>query len=216
MKIRDAVAEDAEAACKVLRRSIAELCYADHRDDPTILSRWLRNKRPEFFLSWLAQPNNSVLVAVDDGRVVAVGSVTDAGRINLNYVSPDARFRGVSRALLGALEARAVERGNTRCTLISTETAHRFYRARGYSEEGPPTGEFGTNAGYPMAKLLNRNHADDDSIQLEPARPCGGDRTLEMGGVLSRYANLRGRIESSSPDIRHGPRNPAHAGFACG
>src|ERR1051326_9010530 len=37
----------------------------------------------------------------------------------------------------------------------------------------------------------NRNHADDDSIQLEPARPCGGDRTLEMGGVLSRYANLR-------------------------
>jgi GNAT superfamily N-acetyltransferase len=74
--------------------------------------------------------------------------------INLNYVSPDARFRGVSRALLCALEARAAERGNARCTLISTETAHRFYRAHGYSDEGPPVGEFGTTGGYPMAKVL--------------------------------------------------------------
>jgi GNAT superfamily N-acetyltransferase len=63
-------------------------------------------------MSWLKQPDNSLLVAVETGRVLAVGSVTDAGKINLNYVSPDARFRGVSRALLGALETRAVERGN--------------------------------------------------------------------------------------------------------
>jgi GNAT superfamily N-acetyltransferase len=160
MEIRDATAEDADAACDVLRRSTAELCYADHRDDPAILRRWLRNKTPEFFLSWLAQPDNSLLVAVEGDRVLAVGSVTDAGKINLNYVSPDARFRGVSRALLGALEARAAERGNARCTLISTETARRFYRSHGYSEERPPIGEFGTGAGYPMVKLL------------EP-KPCG-------------------------------------------
>jgi GNAT superfamily N-acetyltransferase len=56
----------------------------------------------------------------------AVGSVPDAGHIALNYVSPDARFRGVSRALLGALEARAMERGSARCTLNSTETARAF------------------------------------------------------------------------------------------
>ena len=30
-------------------------------------------------------------------RIIAVGSVTNAGHIALNYVSPDARFRGVSR-----------------------------------------------------------------------------------------------------------------------
>jgi hypothetical protein len=34
LQIRDAVASDAEAACVVMRRSIAELCVADHRDDP--------------------------------------------------------------------------------------------------------------------------------------------------------------------------------------
>jgi GNAT superfamily N-acetyltransferase len=72
----------------------------------------------------------------------------------INYVSPDARFRGISRALLGALEARAAERGNIRCTLTSTATAHRFYQANGYVEDGRPDGEFGTTSGYPMVKLL--------------------------------------------------------------
>jgi GNAT superfamily N-acetyltransferase len=93
-------------------------------------------------------------VAVEDDHILAVGSVTDEGKITLNYVSPDARFRGVSRALLGALEARAVQRGSVRCTLTSTETARRFYRANGYVEDGLPVGEFGTSSSYPMSKAL--------------------------------------------------------------
>jgi GNAT superfamily N-acetyltransferase len=86
--------------------------------------------------TWITQPGNSVLVAVEGDGILAVGSVTDEGTIILNYVSPDARFRGVSRSLLAALEARAVERGNIRCTLTSTETARRFYLANGYIEDG--------------------------------------------------------------------------------
>ncbi len=156
MEIRDGQAEDAPAASEVLRRSIAELCVADHRNDPIILARWLSNKTPEFFRSWIKQPGNSLLVAVEGEDILAVGSVTDEGKVTLNYVSPDARFRGVSRALLGALEARAVQRGNTRCTLTSTKTARRFYLANGYVEDGLPVGEFGTNSGYPMSKTLTR------------------------------------------------------------
>jgi hypothetical protein len=73
MEIRDAVAEDAEAACQVLRRSIAELCGVGHQDDPAILGRWLGNKTSEFFMSWIKQPDNSLLVAVEDGRILAPG-----------------------------------------------------------------------------------------------------------------------------------------------
>jgi GNAT superfamily N-acetyltransferase len=155
MEIRRAVAEDAPAACTVMRRSITELCGADHRNDAAVLTSWLRNKTPENFMAWMARPDNSVLVAVEDGRILAVGAVTDAGEITLNYVSPDARFRGVSRALLRALEARAAERGNVRCKLSSTETARRFYHASGYVDDGPPANKFGTR-GYPMSKLLDR------------------------------------------------------------
>jgi GNAT superfamily N-acetyltransferase len=154
MEIRAAKPEDASAACEVMRRSIAELCVADHRNDEAILKRWLSNKTPEAFESWIRQPDNSLLVAVEGSNIVAVGSVTDAGEITLNYVSPDARFRGVSRALLGALEALAVARGNTRCTLTSTETARRFYRSNGYVEDGLPVGVFGTSSGYPMSRLI--------------------------------------------------------------
>jgi GNAT superfamily N-acetyltransferase len=153
MNIRNAASEDAPAACETMRRSIAELCVADHRNDPAILGRWLSNKTPETFKSWI-RPGNSLLVAAENDNMLAVGNVTDTGEITLNYVSPDARFRGVSTALLGALEQRAMERGNKRCTLTSTETARRFYLARGYSEDGPADGKFGTASGYRMSKHL--------------------------------------------------------------
>ena len=152
--IRHAEPDDAAAACRVLRELIARLCVADHHNDPAILNAWLANKTPETVAAWAVQEGNSLLLAVEGDAVVAVGSVTDAGEITLNYVAPDARFRGVSRALLGALEARAVERGNKHCTLTSTETAHRFYQSAGYVDDDAPTGEFGTSSGYPMSKRL--------------------------------------------------------------
>jgi GNAT superfamily N-acetyltransferase len=154
MQIRDAVVEDAPAACQVLRQSIEQLCAADHRNDPVILTRWLSNKTPANIASWIARADNSLLLAVEAETIMAVGAVTDAGEITLNYVAPNARFRGASRILLAALEARAAQRGNPRCTLFSTETAHRFYRARGYVDDGPPDRKYGTAGGYPMAKAL--------------------------------------------------------------
>jgi hypothetical protein len=80
VQIRNAVPEDASAACEVLRRSISELCGSDHRNDPEILRRWLANKTPEIVGSWIMKPGNSVLVAVNDDSILAVGSVTDAAR----------------------------------------------------------------------------------------------------------------------------------------
>ncbi len=155
MEIRDAVREDAPAACEVVRRSIVELCAADHQHDPAILARWLASKTPENVEKWIARPDSSTLVALDGEAILAVGAVTDAGEIILNYVSPDARFRGVSRALLAALEARAAARGAERCVLASTGTARRFYHASGYVEEGSPTRKFGAESGYPMWKGLS-------------------------------------------------------------
>jgi GNAT superfamily N-acetyltransferase len=154
MEIRNAVTADASAACEVLRRSISELCVADHENDPAILRRWLSNKSPEIVASWIMHPTTSVLVAVEHETILAVGAVTNVGEITLNYVSPDARLRGVSRSLLGALEAKAIERGNTHCTLTSTETARRFYLANGYTEDASLPGKFGGRASFTMSKLL--------------------------------------------------------------
>jgi hypothetical protein len=92
IEIRAAVAADALAACEVLRRSIAELCVADHDNDSEILGRWLANKTPEIVASWIARSDNSVLVAVEGDTILAVGSVTDGGERSPSATSP--RMRG--------------------------------------------------------------------------------------------------------------------------
>jgi GNAT superfamily N-acetyltransferase len=154
MLIRKARSDEAAVICDVLRRSIAELCGTDHHDDPAILRSWLVNKTPKIVEGWIAEPDNSLLVAVEGETVLAVGAVRTDGEITLNYVSPDARFKGVSRALLAQLEVTAREQGNDVCHLISTETAHRFYLSCGYEDRGVPQGKFGTTSSYPMLKRL--------------------------------------------------------------
>ena len=154
MLIRRAQIADAASACDAMRRSIAELCGADHHDDPEILRHWLANKTPRHWAEWLAYEANTVLVAVDDETVLAVGVVRNDGEITCNYVSPDARFRGVSKAMLAELEATARGFGNDSSTLTSTETARRFYLAAGYEQVGMPEGKFGTTGAYPMLKRL--------------------------------------------------------------
>ena len=81
MEIRDARIEDAPAACAVLRRSIAELCVADHQNDQAILAKWLSNKTPEIVASWVTRPGNMLLLAIEADSILAIGSVTDAGMI---------------------------------------------------------------------------------------------------------------------------------------
>ncbi len=130
--IRKAVLADAEAAIEVLRRSITELCIADHRNDPARLAPWLANKRPEVFAAWLSDANNHVFVAVRNGKIAGVGSVTSEGYIGLNYVAPEARLSGVSRQMLTHLEREARCSGLARVFLTSTATARNFYLAAGY------------------------------------------------------------------------------------
>lgn len=154
MIMREAREEDAEAACHVLRRSITELCHVDYRGDGPTLAAWLANKTPENVRTWIGNPDNYMLVADSGGAILGVAAIQSSGRISLNYVSPNARFRGVSKALMRALEARASELGLVACTLESTGTARQFYLSMGYSEAGPSTPGFGVGLCYPMIKVL--------------------------------------------------------------
>ncbi|QND50852.1 GNAT family N-acetyltransferase [Phyllobacterium sp. 628] len=153
MKIRTAIAGDSDQICNVLRRSIEELCVSDHGASTAIIADWLANKTPENVLVWINMPNQRMLVAVDGSHILGVGSVTASGEIILNYVSPDARFLGISKAILTGLEAYLKEQGKTRSNLTSTLTAHRFYEACGYRDSGPIE-MWGPLAGQPMEKQL--------------------------------------------------------------
>jgi GNAT superfamily N-acetyltransferase len=133
-EIRPAQVGDAAAMCEVVRRSIIELCVKDHQNNPAWLEDWLANKTVENFAAWIADPGNRMFVAVSEGRILAVGLVRTSGEIALNYVSPDGRFRGISRAMLNRLEQSARELGHRKVGLTSTITAHAFYLAAGYRD----------------------------------------------------------------------------------
>lgn len=153
MEVRPASVEDAETICSVVRRSISEICTLDHREDPTILGLWLANKTPETVARWLASPSNRIFVAVDGPAVLAAGCLNVTGEVTLNYVAPEARFRGASRALLAAMEACARGLGFTEVKLSSTATALRFYRDGGYVEDGPAREKHGLST-HPLRKPL--------------------------------------------------------------
>ena len=132
MQIRLATHSDADEGSLVLRRSIEELCHADHGGDPAIVAAWTGNKTPAMWRTWVDQGTSKLFVAVEEGHVLGVGMMDNSGAIMLNYVSPDARWKGVSKALLAHMEEEAASCGVNRCTLESTRTARAFYEAAGY------------------------------------------------------------------------------------
>ncbi|MCJ2114008.1 GNAT family N-acetyltransferase [Methylobacterium sp. E-025] len=132
MNVRPATPADADAGSRVLQRSITELCKRDHGDDAAVIAAWTANKTPEHWHVWLARSDTSIFVAECDGSIVGVGMVDGTRVILLNYVAPEARYSGVSTALLHAMEKVSCQRGIVVCTLESTKTAGSFYIARGY------------------------------------------------------------------------------------
>ncbi len=153
ISVRRAERGDIPAMSRVLTASIIELCAADHGDDPTAIAAWTRNKTPEGVAVMLDNPNLLMFVAEDAGRVGAVGAVTRAGEVALNYVAPDRRFLGLSKALLARLEIELAALGFAEGQLEATLTARRFYERAGWRADGPQAGGRVVN-GYPMRKVL--------------------------------------------------------------
>lgn len=153
ISVRPAEPGDVPAMSRVLTASITELCAADHGNDPDALAAWTRNKSEAGVAAMLANPKLVLLVADRAGAVVAVGAVTTGGEVALNYVAPEARFCGVSKAMLARLEAELLALGFAQGRLEATATALPFYRDAGWQEDGPRATGRRVN-GYPMRKQL--------------------------------------------------------------
>jgi GNAT superfamily N-acetyltransferase len=163
---RIAEPRDADAAVRVLRRSITELCVADHHNDPTTLQRWLENKTVENFHSWLAADSNFCVVTESNAEINGVGLVHRTGEILLCYVAPESQGHGYGSAILAALEVKARTWGLDKLRLGSTVSARLFYERHGYISAGESTCNFGSARCYPYEKILQTNlTADTDPLK---------------------------------------------------
>lgn len=154
LAIRRAEPDDAAAICAVLRASITQLLAGEHRNDPATLGAWLENKTVENVRTWVSAQDCHAVVATRADEVCGFGLMKLSGEIGLLYVAPSARFHGVSKAMLAALEEAAVALGLARVTATSSFAALPFYRARGYELAGEPVTGFGVSRGCPVAKTL--------------------------------------------------------------
>lgn len=143
MEIRLAGPEDAAAVCAVVRRSILECCEADHHGQPEMLEAWLRNKTPDQVANWFTVPSNHSLVAVRDGAIIGFALLTQAGKLSLLYVAPEALGSGAGKALLAAAEAQARHWGIGTLRLHATHDARPFFTHHGYISAGRDNACFG-------------------------------------------------------------------------
>jgi GNAT superfamily N-acetyltransferase len=161
--IRPATPADAAAACAVLRRTIAESCARDHRDDPDILEAWLGNKHPPMVGTWFGSATNFSLVVEQAGVVVGISLLTAAGKLALCYLLPEAQRQGAGRALLQRSEAHALALGIKTVHLHSTATAEGFFEANGYRRDGIVRSPYGVDTVLFWKPLMAGAEPDPDA-----------------------------------------------------
>ena len=152
-EIRTAGPEDATDVCQVLRRSITQCCAPDHHDDLAILQSWLGNKTPDNVASWIASPSNYMLVAVRDGELVGVSLLTQAGKLSLCYLVPEALHQGIGKAMLGDLEQQARAWGISVLRLHGTASGRAFFARNGYVLAGKEKSCYGVECDFFWKKL---------------------------------------------------------------
>jgi GNAT superfamily N-acetyltransferase len=152
--IRLAETHDVPEVVAVVTRSITELCIEEYRNDPAVLARWLANKTASNFTRWVVDDQHILFLAEVNERVAGVSMLTRDGEVQLDYVSPDYRFRGVSKALLAAMEAKAKVLGLVELWLGATQLATEMYASCGWCATEEIESQFGTLPGRIMRKRL--------------------------------------------------------------
>jgi GNAT superfamily N-acetyltransferase len=156
--IRTARPEDAPEIAGLLVRSIREICGPDYNNDEELLDFWCSNKTNDKIASWIQIPDNYWIVAIEDDRIVGVGTLSTKGTIDLCYLLPEYVRKGIGTLILNALIANARMLGLFRITLESTRTAKEFYLRNGFEVMGE-TKCAGRIPGYSMEKYLDLNYA---------------------------------------------------------
>ena len=138
-------------------------------------------------LNALQQPNVIFAVARDAaGQAVGCGAIVlqgSQGELKRMYVQPEQRGQGCARAILGLLEATALQRG---CHLVLLETgpyqpeALAFYARHGYARRGP----FGGYRDDPLSVFMQKplslaGQAQDTMVSRRKA--CEQDLPFLLG-----------------------------------
>jgi len=144
---------DAGIISRIIERSIRFGCALDHRNDASLVSRWVGLQSTDFISARLADPQFYLCIALLCDKPVGVGMAGSGGEIVLCHVQPESFRRGVGRALMMDLEGWLRVHGVFHAQLNSTRTGQAFYRHLGYRVATAPRQCHGLQV-QPMCKPL--------------------------------------------------------------
>ncbi|MFD5214554.1 GNAT family N-acetyltransferase [Microbacterium sp. NPDC058345] len=152
--IRDYRAADAPATLRVFLEAITITASADY--SPEQISAWARPEQRRLDDWDRSMSARSGFVALVQGAVAGFSDVSGDGHVDMMFVSPAAGGRGVGRALMHEVEARARQAGAPRLWADVSITARGFFEHAGFTvqtEQHPVTGGV-RMTNYRMVKTL--------------------------------------------------------------
>ncbi len=136
LALRPMLPADIPLLAEIFRASVEELAVEDYSDAQ--IEAWIAVADDEAAFGKRLS-DQLTLLATLDGAPVGFASLKGADVIDMLYVHPAAAGQGAATTLIDALEKLGAARGAAKLTVEASDTAHDFFRRRGYTAKSRNT-----------------------------------------------------------------------------
>jgi putative acetyltransferase len=136
LALRPMLPADIPLLAEIFRASVEELAAEDYSDAQ--IEAWTEAADDEATFGKRLS-DQLTLIATLDGAPVGFASLKGNDIIDMLYVHPAAAGQGAATMLADALEKLAGARGATKLTVEASDTAHDFFKRRGYAPKSRNT-----------------------------------------------------------------------------
>jgi len=136
LALRPMLPDDVALLAEIFRASVEELAAEDYSDAQ--IEAWMQGADDEAAFGKRLSDQLTLLATVD-GAPVGFASLKGADMIDMLYVHPAVAGQGAATLLVDALEKLAGARGAKTLTVEASDTAHDFFRKRGYTAKSRNT-----------------------------------------------------------------------------
>jgi putative acetyltransferase len=130
LALRPMLPADIPLLAEIFRASVEELAVEDYSDSQ--VEAWIAAADDETAFGKRLSDQLTLLATVD-GAPIGFASLKGSDVIDMLYVHPAAAGQGAATLLVDALEKLAGARGAQKLTVEASDTAHDFFRRRGYT-----------------------------------------------------------------------------------
>jgi putative acetyltransferase len=164
LALRPMLPADIPLLAEIFRASVEELAIEDYSDSQ--IEAWIAAVDDEAAFGRRLS-DQLTLLATMDGAPVGFASLKGADVIDMLYMHPAVAGQGGATMLVDALEKLAVARGANKLTVEASDTAHDFFRKRGYTAKSRNTVLRGDEwlANTTMEKSFGGNQPAAETLQ---------------------------------------------------